>query len=115
MSESRYCEPCERFLRGDIIIKEKRIRLVISKQLIFEDVVFEHHRSFQSIDAALRLPCTICSRAWKHAKYPSSESSWRRLLGFYGFFEFKRNLGFVSEGGHSYESDRLALEPWPSE
>jgi hypothetical protein len=102
MSANRYCEPCDRFLRGEITItiQEKN------------QVTFEHHRDFQSFDTALRLQCAICSLAWTYAKSLPSMNHWIGMLGVYSFWPGERDLKFCSEGQERlYFSDSLSLEP----
>jgi hypothetical protein len=107
MSENRYCEPCARFLRGEITITRQ-----------YTDVVtFEHHREFQSFDAALRMPCVICSLAWTYATNPPTMENWVGMLGTYCFGFPEPNLSFDTErvrGKKPYSSDILSLVRWPS-
>jgi hypothetical protein len=106
MSTSRYCEPCDRFLRGDLIITSQTET----------SVVFEHHRDFQSFNEALHLPCAICSLAWTYVRSQPSIDHWFGLSGVYSFAPSERDLKFRSEGHEGnegqYLSDLLSLEQW---
>jgi hypothetical protein len=105
---SRCCEPCDRFLRGEINI--------ISQDKAW--VSFEHHRDFQSFDTALRLPCAICSLAWTYAARRPSSDNWVELLGTYSCYSpsLVCTLYFHTERNEQlkYTSDYLTFERWPS-
>lgn len=109
MSENLYCGPCRRLLAGHI-------------SLIDEDrwfIEFHHHDTFESFDAAMRLPCSICNLTWKHTENVPSAQTWSALRGYYMMDREtgkQRTLVFKSDDDiATFRSHRLALIPWAGE
>jgi hypothetical protein len=76
MSEEHYCEPCRRFLVGELLILHSN----------YEDpyrIFFDHHLDYGSFEKAMQLPCLICTSAWANEKKSLNEIRWKKLVGCY--------------------------------
>jgi hypothetical protein len=82
-----------------------------------KDITFNHHYDFKSFNTAMRLPCTICTLAYAHAKNPPSALSWVNSVGYYDCRGDEQQLRFYpdSQEGWLKASNILVLKPWSSE
>lgn len=109
MSEEHYCEPCRRFLVGDLLIHSDKEGP--------DHIVFDHHLDYGSFEKAMQLPCLICTSAWANQKRTVNENDWKKLVGCYGFNRNngQRTLYFWADQHYNpMSSSHLFLEPLSS-
>ena len=90
MSDNLYCEPCSRFLRGEL-------RLLRTREWAMKwAVAFEHHTDFESFENAMRLPCALCSLAHHHSDDTLDALDWTPLEVCYRYDHINntRNMWF---------------------
>lgn len=106
MLDSLYCEPCYRFLRGDVVVIQDDK----------SSIVFEHHDDYGSLSNALNLPCTICSLAWQSDE-PSELHCARGVRGTYSYNPHSTGhvMRFTYRDNDLYGSDQVVFIPWHGE
>lgn len=92
MTETKLCEPCRRFVVGDL-----RLRDDYNSRFV---VAFDHHVDFDSYKEAMQLPCSICTLAWLNAKECPLESDFQGVTAvlLYGKWEDTLTLRFWNLG-----------------
>ena len=111
MAENLYCEPCRKFLCGEVSI----VYHYEGKSM--KSVSFEHHDSFESFDKAMKLPCAICTKVWSTNTALPTVRNWKPLKGTYYSFNGGRVLFFCPVGTFEVDAQSLELffEPWERE
>ena len=108
MPDAFYCALCQQFLQGKIDGKYRSPKLFI----------FDHHRSFESFDKAIKLPCSICSLAGCDALEPPPAFNWERpMKAYFGSNgnedQFTLSMCIIVEGKNAWWGWSLIFVPWP--